>query len=98
MLVGIDHEHRHTIGYTTQAMGVDVQAGTVNEAWIQCGSTHQHDFDFASLGLLGLTLMNRYIQGRDIDVSPADHNGKELIRESELAYSVQTGTFKDLVL
>ncbi|AJG12592.1 hypothetical protein RK21_01084 [Pseudomonas plecoglossicida] len=42
--------------------------------------------------------MNRYIQGRDIDVSPADHNGKELIRESELAYSVQTGTFKDLVL
>ncbi|WP_449433220.1 OprD family porin [Pseudomonas putida] len=58
----------------------------------------RHDFDFASLGIPGLTLMNRYIQGRDIDVSPADRNGKEWIRESELAYAVQTGTFKDLVL
>lgn len=58
----------------------------------------RHDFDFATLGVPGLTIMNRYIQGRDIDVSPADHNGKEWIRESEVAYTVQTGTFKDLVL
>lgn len=58
----------------------------------------RHDFGFVSVGAPGLTLINRYIQGRDIDVSPADHNGKEWIRESELAYAVQTGTLKDLVL
>ncbi|EKJ7936184.1 TPA: OprD family outer membrane porin [Pseudomonas putida] len=38
------------------------------------------------------------MQGRDIDVSPADRNGNEWIRESEVAYSVRTSTFKNLVL
>ncbi|WP_409282265.1 OprD family porin [Pseudomonas putida] len=58
----------------------------------------RHDYDFANLGLPGLTVMNRYIRGSDIDVSATDKNGKEWIRESELAYTFQAGTFKDLVL
>src|SRR5690606_15026873 len=56
----------------------------------------RHDFDFAGLGIPGLTLMNRYIRGSDIDVSPADTSGKEWIRESELAYLVQSGALKGL--
>jgi hypothetical protein len=58
----------------------------------------RHDLDFASLGVPGLTVMNRYIRGSDIDVSPADSNGKEWIRESEVAYAIQSGALKDLVL
>lgn len=58
----------------------------------------RHDYDFAGLGVPGLTLMNRYIRGRDIDVSASETNGKEWIRESEVAYRIQEGSFKDLLL
>jgi hypothetical protein len=55
----------------------------------------RHDFNFASLGAPGLTLMNRYISGDNVQTSSVD-NGKEWARESELAYVIQSGTFKDL--
>lgn len=58
----------------------------------------RHDYDFTGLGVPGLTVMNRYIRGRDIDVSPSETNGKEWIRETELAYRVQSGSLKDLTL
>ena len=43
----------------------------------------------------GLTLMNRYISGDNIHVG-ATTDGKEWGRETELAYTVQSGTFKNL--
>ncbi|MDZ3995679.1 Porin-like protein NicP [Pseudomonas sp. Teo4] len=43
----------------------------------------------------GLTLMNRYIKGDNVETSTVD-DGKEWARETELAYVVQSGTFKDL--
>ncbi|NBA93365.1 OprD family porin [Pseudomonas sp. R5(2019)] len=58
----------------------------------------RHDYDMAGLGIPGLTVMNRYIRGWDIDVSPSDSNGEEWIRESELAYTIQSGSLKDLTL
>ncbi|MEE1920963.1 OprD family porin [Pseudomonas sp. 148P] len=55
----------------------------------------RHDFNFAGVGVPGLTLMNRYISGQDVHVG-AITDGKEWVRESELAYVIQSGTFKNL--
>lgn len=55
----------------------------------------RHDYNFAALGVPGLTLMNRYISGEDAHVGGVT-DGKEWIRETELAYVVQSGAFKAL--
>lgn len=55
----------------------------------------RHDFDFAALGVPGLTMMNRYLSGDHVQTSDTDH-GKEWGRESELAYVIQSGPLKDL--
>ena len=55
----------------------------------------RHDFNFVTVGMPGLTLMNRYISGRDVH-SGGVTDGKEWVRETELAYVIQSGPFKDL--
>ncbi|OLF55518.1 OprD family porin [Pseudomonas chlororaphis] len=55
----------------------------------------RHDYNFVALGIPGLTLMNRYIKGDNVHTGTVT-DGKEWGRESELAYTVQSGTFKDL--
>ncbi len=55
----------------------------------------RHDFNFAGVGVPGLTLMNRYISGQDVHTGTIT-DGKEWVRESELAYVIQSGTFKNL--
>jgi hypothetical protein len=55
----------------------------------------RHDYNFTGMGVPGLTLMNRYISGDNIHVG-ATSDGKEWGRETELAYTVQSGTFKNL--
>ncbi|NBF06862.1 outer membrane porin, OprD family [Pseudomonas sp. Fl5BN2] len=57
----------------------------------------RHDYNFAALGVPGLTLMNRYISGSNVHTATVS-NGKEWGRESELAYTVQSGTLKNLNL
>jgi hypothetical protein len=57
----------------------------------------RHDLDFVVLGVPGLTLMNRYISGDNVHTG-AITDGKEWGRESELAYTVQSGTFKSLTV
>jgi hypothetical protein len=57
----------------------------------------RHDYNFVALGIPGLTLMNRYISGDNVHTG-AITDGKEWGRESELAYTVQSGTFKNLNL
>jgi hypothetical protein len=55
----------------------------------------RHDYNFAAVGVPGLTLMNRYISGDNVHTATTD-DGKEWGRESELGYTVQSGTFKNL--
>jgi len=55
----------------------------------------RHDFDFAALGIPGLTLMNRYISGSHVSNATVD-DGKEWGREAEVGYTVQSGTLKNL--
>ncbi|MGH8408335.1 MAG: OprD family outer membrane porin, partial [Pseudomonas sp.] len=54
-----------------------------------------HDYNFAALGIPGLTLMNRYISGSNVH-SGTVTDGKEWGRESEVAYVVQSGALKNL--
>ncbi|WP_412072319.1 OprD family porin [Pseudomonas fluorescens] len=53
----------------------------------------RHDYNFVALGVPGLTLMNRYISGDNIHTGTVT-DGKEWGRESELAYTVQSGPLK----
>jgi hypothetical protein len=53
----------------------------------------RHDYNFIALGVPGLTLMNRYISGDNIHTGTVT-DGKEWGRESELAYTVQSGPLK----
>ena len=55
----------------------------------------RHDFNFATVGVPGLTLMNRYIKGDNVHTAVVD-DGKEWARESELAYVIQSGSLKNL--
>ncbi|WP_438300914.1 OprD family porin [Pseudomonas sp. NMS19W] len=55
----------------------------------------RHDYNFAALGIPGLTLMNRYISGDNVHTGTIT-DGKEWGRESELGYTVQSGTLKNL--
>ncbi|SEI85028.1 outer membrane porin, OprD family [Azotobacter beijerinckii] len=58
----------------------------------------RYDYDFAGLGLPGLTLMTRYTKGYNIRVNGDGSEGKEWGRESELAYVIQGGRAKNLSL
>lgn len=53
----------------------------------------RHDYDFVGLGIPGLTIMNRYIKGTNVHTSVVS-DGEDRGRESELAYVIQSGTFK----
>ncbi|WP_122869422.1 OprD family outer membrane porin, partial [Pseudomonas viridiflava] len=55
----------------------------------------RHDYDFAGLGVPGLTLMNRYISGENVHTGTIT-DGEEWARETELAYVFQSGAFKSL--
>lgn len=55
----------------------------------------RHDYSFAALGIPGLTLMNRYISGDNVHAGVIG-DGKEWIRDAELAYVIQSGALKNL--
>ena len=67
----------------------------------------RYDFDFAATGLPGLTLGLKYAKGEDVDptlLSSAQaaslrsegKDGKEWERVSDITYTVQSGTFKNV--
>jgi len=57
----------------------------------------RYDYNFAAMGIPGLTLMTRYIKGTNVEAGGA-RNGKEWGRETEIAYVVQSGVAKSLTL
>lgn len=59
----------------------------------------RYDYDFAGVGVPGLTAMMRYLHGDSIDL-PAlgGRDLKESSKDFELAYVIQSGPAKDLVL
>ncbi|UZE09315.1 OprD family porin [Pseudomonas sp. B21-053] len=55
----------------------------------------RYDYNFAALGVPGLTFMTRYISGDNVQRS-APGEGKEWERNTDIAYVVQDGTLKGL--
>lgn len=56
----------------------------------------RYDFDFASVGVPGLTFMTRYVTGDNVDRGAALSEGKEWERDTELKYVFQNGSLKNL--
>ncbi len=57
----------------------------------------RYDFNFASIGIPGLTFMTRYLTGDNIDRGAAS-DGKEWERNMDIAYVIQEGALKNLGL
>ncbi|MBV2131646.1 OprD family porin [Pseudomonas sp. MAP12] len=55
----------------------------------------RYDYNLIGWGVPGLTFSTRYISGDNVHVGSVD-DGKEWVRESELAYVVQSGPLKSL--
>ncbi|MNG22213.1 Porin-like protein NicP precursor [compost metagenome] len=58
----------------------------------------RYDFDFAALGMPGLSLMTRYLSGDNVDRGAGLSEGKTWERNTDIAYVVQSGPLKNLGL
>lgn len=56
----------------------------------------RYDFNFASVGIPGLTFMTRYISGDNVDLGSGKPSGKEWERNMDIAYVFQEGSLKNL--
>ncbi|MDX1297636.1 MAG: OprD family porin [Pseudomonas sp.] len=56
----------------------------------------RYDFNFASIGIPGLTFMTRFLSGDNIDRGSNVSEGKERERNTELMYVFQEGALKNL--
>lgn len=56
----------------------------------------RYDYNFASLGLPGLSFGTRYVSGDDARVAGSEQRGGEWERDIELKYVVQSGALKDV--
>lgn len=56
----------------------------------------RYDYNFASLGLPGLSFLARYVSGDDARIAGSDKSGGEWERDLELKYVVQSGPAKNL--
>lgn len=58
----------------------------------------RYDYDFAALGVPGLSLMTRYLSGDNVDRGAGLSEGKTWERNTDIAYVVQGGPLKNLGL
>ena len=56
----------------------------------------RYDYNFASIGIPGLTFMTRYITGDNVNLGSGQRDGKEWERNTDIAYVFQDGTLKNL--
>ncbi|MBT8769373.1 OprD family porin [Metapseudomonas boanensis] len=56
----------------------------------------RYDYNFAALGIPGLTFMTRYLSGDNVDLRGAAGDGKEWERNTDIAYVVQSGPLKNV--
>lgn len=57
----------------------------------------RYDYNFAAMGIPGLTFMTRYLTGDNFERSNGTE-GKEWERDMDIAYTIQTGALKNLNL
>ena len=56
----------------------------------------RYDFNFAGLGIPGLTFMTRYAKGDQVDLGVASGTGKEWERNTDIGYVIQSGALKNV--
>lgn len=56
----------------------------------------RYDYDFAKLGVPGLTFMTRYVRGDQADAATEIGEGHEWERNTDIQYVIQSGPLKDL--
>ncbi|BAN47276.1 OprD family porin [Metapseudomonas resinovorans] len=56
----------------------------------------RYDYNFAALGVPGLTFMTRYLSGDGVELGAGKADGKEWERDTDIAYVVQSGPLKNL--
>jgi hypothetical protein len=56
----------------------------------------RYDYDFAALGVPGLTFMTRYLSGDNVDRGAGLSEGKTWERNTDIGYVVQSGPLKNV--
>ena len=56
----------------------------------------RYDFNFASVGIPGLTFMTRYLRGDNVDLGAGRPEGKEWERDMDIGYVIQSGPLKNV--
>ncbi|WP_137823463.1 OprD family porin [Pseudomonas sp. D(2018)] len=56
----------------------------------------RYDYNFAAVGIPGLTFMTRYLSGDGVELGAGREDGKEWERDTDIAYVVQSGPLKNL--
>lgn len=101
--------HSLGLGYQNQSGETGLPYLLVADPWALNNGTYQpfvrakedswqlrYDFDFAALGIPGLTLMTRYIRGDDFDIRGVA--AKEWERNTDIGYVIQSGPLRNLSL
>ncbi|WP_095146953.1 MULTISPECIES: OprD family porin [unclassified Pseudomonas] len=78
--------------YLVNFVQINDFAGAEERSW-----QARYDYDFASLGVPGLSFMSRYISGDNIKLNNGD-TGQEWERNTEIKYVVQSGALKDVAV
>lgn len=55
----------------------------------------RHDYNFAGLGIPGLTMFNRYVKGTGADLGAGKSEGREWERDFDISYAFQQGALKN---
>ena len=55
----------------------------------------RHDYNFAGLGIPGLTMFNRYVKGTGADLGRNEPEGRECERDFDISYAFQEGALKN---
>lgn len=103
----------HSFGLGYQSMSGDTGYAYVNATdpylvnYVQIGDfafkdekswQARYDYNFAGLGIPGLTFMTRYISGDNVDRGAGLSEGREWERNTDIAYVIQEGPLKNVGL
>ncbi|MFK0089058.1 OprD family porin [Pseudomonas sp. NPDC090755] len=101
----------HAFGVTYQKMSGDTGFANVNGAdpylvnLVQINDfanqderswQARYDFNFAGIGIPGLTFMTRYVKGDNVNLGAAPGDGKEWERNTDIGYVIQSGPLKNV--
>lgn len=76
--------------YSVNLVTINVFTKAETDAW-----QARYDYNFAALGLPGLTFMTRYVDGSHVQTASV-RNGREWERDTDLTYTVQSGPLKNV--